>query len=228
MGRARSGAGPFGGVDASLGQQRSRAGHQPRHLGVDQFVEHRPPEFAPGELAVAGPHALGGLGDQRELQQFLQRHQAQFHGVVGVVGVVGDRVGGIDHLRFQQRGRRPAVAAAGGLAIEHLARKVQPRKAGVAGFEQLHDPQRLGVVGEAPRVGQQFVERVLARMAQRWMADIVGQRQGLHQILIEPQRPGERAGDVGHLQRVRETAAVVIAMVAGEDLRLVGQPAEGG
>ena len=125
VGRARSGAGPFGGVDASLGQQRSRAGHQPRHLGVDQFVEHRPPEFAPGELAVAGPHALGGLGDQRELQQFLQRHQAQFHGVVGVVGVVGDRVGGIDHLRFQQRGRRPAVAAAGGLAIEHLARKIK-------------------------------------------------------------------------------------------------------
>ena len=144
------------------------------------------------------------------------------------MGVVSDRVGGIDHLRFQQRGRRPAVAAAGGLAIEHLARKIQPRKAGVAGFEQLHDPQRLRVVVEAPFVCQQFVERVLAGMAQRRMADVVGQRQSLHQILVEPQRPGERAGDVGHLQRVRQTAAVVVAVVAGEDLRFVGQPAEGG
>ena len=60
------------------------------------------------------------------------------------------------------------------------------------------------------------------------MADVVGQGQRLDQIFVESQRPGERSGDARHLQRVREAAAVIVSMVAGEDLGLVGEPSEGG
>ena len=57
------------------------------------------------------------------------------------------------------------------------------------------------------------------------MPQIVGQRQGLDQIFVQSQRPADRAGDRGHLQRVRQPRAMVVAQLAGKDLRLRTQPA---
>src|SRR5690606_16015850 len=39
---------------------------------------------------------------------------------------------------------------------------------------------------------------------------------------------GERAGDLRHLDRVRQPRAVMVAVLGDEDLRLVLQPPEGG
>ena len=50
-------------------------------------------------------------------------------------------------------------------------------------------------------------------MAERRMAEIVGERQRLGQVLVEAERAGERAGDLGHFQRVGEPGAVVVALV---------------
>ena len=54
------------------------------------------------------------------------------------------------------------------------------------------------------------------------------QRQRLGQILVEPERAGQRARDLLHFQGMRQPGAVMIALVEHEDLGLVLQAAEGG
>src|SRR5205823_603855 len=70
------------------------------------------------------------------------------------------------------------------------------------------------------------VQRLLAGMAERRVAKIVRQRHRLAEILVEPQRTAERAGDLRYFQRMRQARAVVIALVIDEDLGLVLQPPE--
>ena len=88
--------------------------------------------------------------------------------------------------------------------------------------------KRLRVVIEAAELPQAFVERALAGVPERRMAEIVGQRQRLGQVLVEPERARERAGDLGDFQRMGEPGAVMIALVVDEHLGLVREPAEGG
>src|SRR5262245_47466043 len=64
-------------------------------------------------------------------------------------------------------------------------------------------------------------------MAEGWMAEIVGKRKRLGQILVGVEVAGERAGDLRHFERVGQTRTVVIAFVIDEDLGLVVEPAEG-
>src|SRR6202012_2507339 len=47
------------------------------------------------------------------------------------------------------------------------------------------------------------------------------------EILVEPKRAADRARDLRHLERMRQSRPVVIALVIDEDLRLVLQPPEG-
>ena len=63
-------------------------------------------------------------------------------------------------------------------------------------------------------------------MGEGRVADIVGQRQSLGQVLIEPQHGGHGARDLRNLNGVRETVAEMIGKAGGEDLGLVFQPAK--
>jgi hypothetical protein len=83
------------------------------------------------------------------------------------------------------------------------------------------------VIEAAERV-EAFVERPLAGMAERRMAEIVGERQRLGQILVESERAGERARHLGDFERVGEPGAVMVALVEDEDLGLVLEPPERG
>src|SRR5262249_2939888 len=62
---------------------------------------------------------------------------------------------------------------------------------------------------------------------ERGMAEVVGERQRLGQILVEPERARERAGNLRDLQRMGQTGAKMIAFVKNEDLGLVREPPEG-
>src|SRR6516165_3823782 len=64
-------------------------------------------------------------------------------------------------------------------------------------------------------------------MAEGRVAEIVGERERLGQVLIKPKPSRHRAGDLGHLEAMGESRAVVIALVIDENLRLVVQPPEG-
>src|SRR4029077_1725795 len=72
------------------------------------------------------------------------------------------------------------------------------------------------------------VERALAGMAERRMAEVVGQRQRLGQIFIDAERAGQRPRHLGDFERMGEPGAVVVALVEHEHLRLVLEASERG
>src|SRR5580692_4924196 len=51
---------------------------------------------------------------------------------------------------------------------------------------------------------------------------------GLGQHLVELERPGDRARDLRHLERMRQPGPIQVALVVDEHLGLVDQPAERG
>src|SRR3984893_3493569 len=75
---------------------------------------------------------------------------------------------------------------------------------------------------------QASIQRPFAGVAEWGMAEVVGKRQGLGQILIEAQLPGQRPRNLRHFQRVSEPGAIMIALMEHENLRLVLQAAERG
>ena len=73
----------------------------------------------------------------------------------------------------------------------------------------------------------ELVERPLAAVAERRVADVARETEGLAQRLVEAQHAGDAAGHLTHLERVAQACAVVIALVVEEDLGLL-EPAERG
>ena len=129
-------------------------------------------------------------------------------------------------------GRVVAVAGQRAVVLDHalqrLPGQVEAVELGVALLQLGDDAQALGVVVEAAVRRHHRLQRVLAGMAERRVAEIVGERQRLGQILVEPQRAADRAGDLRDLQAVGQARAEVVALVIDEDLGLVFEPAERG
>ena len=98
----------------------------------------------------------------------------------------------------------------------------------VAMFEFGDDPQALGIVVEAAVSRHAGVERVLAGMAERRVAEVVAERHRFGEVVVEAERARERPGDFRHLDRMGEPGAEMVALVVDEDLGLVGEAAEGG
>ena len=95
----------------------------------------------------------------------------------------------------------------------------------VALLQLFHETQGVLIVRKAAKISQAFIERVLSSVPERWMADVVQQRQGFDQVLVEPQCAPNRSGDRRHLHRVRQTCAMVVSHLPCKNLGLVGQPA---
>ncbi len=88
--------------------------------------------------------------------------------------------------------------------------------------------ERLGIVVEAAGARHGGVQSALAGMAERRMAEIMGERERLGQVLVDCEGTRESAGDLRDFQAVSKTGAIVIALVIDEDLGLVVEPPEGG
>ncbi len=84
-------------------------------------------------------------------------------------------------------------------AFEGFPREVQSVEGQIFAFERRHDAQRLGVVVEAAVSLHGAIERALAGVAERGMAEVMRQRDRLGQILVEAELAGDRAGDLGDL-----------------------------
>src|SRR5215470_15589209 len=121
-------------------------------------------------------------------------------------------------------GERPVVLDQ---PFEGVPGEVEPVESRVAAFEPGNHREGLGIVIEAAVVGQTAVKRALAGVTERRMAEVVRERGGLGEILVETERTGERAGDLGHLKRMREPRAVMVALVEHKHLSLVSEPPEG-
>ena len=206
------------------------------------------------ERRVAVAHAFQHAARQRQRLQHVERQQAGPQPVVDVVRVVGDVVGdggalGLDageggevqvvqFVVVADRLRQGAVQARAGRVrqravvldqpLQRLPGQVQTVELGIAPLQPRHDPQRLCVVVEAAPVRHLLVERILAGMAERRVAEIVDERNGLGQILVDLQSAGQSTRDLRHLDRVGQPRAVMVALMGDKDLCLVFQPAEGG
>ena len=74
--------------------------------------------------------------------------------------------------------------------------------------------------------GHQRVEHALTGVAERRVPEVVAERNGLGQFLVQLQHLRDGPRDLRHLERVRQTGPVVIAGGCEEHLRLVLQPPE--
>ena len=201
--------------------------------------------------------ALAHLGEdrarQRHFLQHVERQQAGAQPVVDVMRVVGDIVGDRcalcfdacvaveleieqlaevqDRLRDRAFGGICVAPVSGPLCLTRPSsvsqREVQPVEIGIAPLKPRYDPQRLGIVVEAAPLLHLLVERVLAGVAERRVAEIVHQRHRLGEVLVAAQRSRQGSRDLRHLDRMGEPRPVVIALIGDEDLRLVLQPAKG-
>src|ERR1035441_3057360 len=131
------------------------------------------------------------------------------HRIVDVVIDVGDAVHQADDLALQRRRLRGAP----GVADDPVAHRHRQIQAQPLALQRVDDAQRVLVVaeGRSEALPQAAINTVLADVTEWWMAEIVTEADRLHQILVELQRPGDRARYLGHLQRVREPRAVMIA-----------------
>lgn len=97
----------------------------------------------------------------------------------------------------------------------------------IGAFDPHQRAQSLRVMIETAVPGAGIVERLLPRMAEWRMADIMRQAKCFGQILVQPQGAGKDAADLGNLETVGQAGPVMIAVRRDEDLRLGFQPAEG-
>jgi hypothetical protein len=152
---------------------------------------------------------------ERHRAQIVDGEEPGAEPVVDVVGVIGDvvRDGGalgfgaregvepevLDRVVFENGARNAGLGIAGGglpcpveerpvvldEAFEGLPSQVQAVVFGVAGLEAGDDAQRLRVVVEAPIGRHAIVKGILARVAEGGVAEVVGERERLGQVLVE-------------------------------------------
>ena len=111
-------------------------------------------------------------------------------------------------------------------ALERFPTEVEPIEIRIGIFELRHDADRVGVVVEAARIGECGAERVLARMAERRMAEIVREAERLGQILVEAERARHRSPDLRDFEAVGEPNPIMVAIRRDEHLCLVPEAAE--
>src|SRR5262249_2418550 len=182
--------------------------------GLDEVVDERVDAARPGR------------SEQLDLaaRQLGRAEHPCAHGVVDVVVDVGHPVDEAHDLALQRV--RLTFAGVGEDAVANLGGQVE---ASAVALEGVDDPEGMLVVAkaEAGALTQDGVERLLARVAEGRMAEVVAESDRLGQVLVQPQRPRDRTGDAGRLERMREPRPVVIATRVDEDLRLVLESSEG-
>ena len=202
---------------------------------------------------MAGVEISPELGEHRDVLQRSEAKQIGAQSIIDIVSVIGDVVGNGGSLRFGA-GLAPQHEVVGGSKLVNRGGKVSPEGISVAvgqraivlddtfqgfpseietiklritSFDPCDDTQCLGVVIEPTKRLQTAIERALAGMAERRVPEVVGERQGLGEILVKAERASKRAGDLGDFKGVSEPGAVMITLVKHEDLGLVLEPTEG-
>src|SRR5262245_690711 len=100
--------------------------------------------------------------------------------------------------------------------------KVQSVEVSIATFKVGNHGKGLSIVIKPAKSLEAIIERPLPRMSEGRVTEVVPERGGFGQILVECQRAGERPRYLGYFQSVGQTGAVVIPLVIDEDLGLVG------
>ncbi len=235
----------FGRCRMGLGDAHPRFAERIADHGTNQAADKFAGKARGLDARMLGADRRTGRTDERQAVEIVQSEKPGAQPVVEIVRVVGDIVGKCRDLRLgagkrvefeivagdvfgdrrrQRRKQRPVVLDD---TFEAFPGQVQAVEADMPAFELRQNAQRLRVVVE-PAIGRHGgVQRLLARMAETGVAEIVGKRHAFGQVLVQPERAGERAGDLRHLERMGQARAEMIALVRNEDLRLVLESPEG-
>jgi len=114
--------------------------------------------------------------------------------------------------------------------LAHLVGQVEPAHPRRAPFQLIEHTQPVAVVLEAVGVAvppHQRPQSLLAGVAEGRVPDVMGEGDGLDQVLVRPQGSGEGLGDLGNGDGVGQPGAVEVAGVVQEDLGAVLEPPEG-
>ncbi len=212
--------------------------------GLDDIGDEQAHQVADHAVAFhivqVGTAPVEGLAQdlpQGDAFQHLRKDQAGTQPVVEVVRGVSQLVGNVADLRLEVASqRRVEIPRVRDVilrlmfddAFARLPGQVEAGEFRVALLKFGDDAQRLLVVVEPAEILHQPVERDLAGVSKRRVSEVVRQADGLDQVLVGAQRPGQGAADLRHLQRMGESGAEIVALVVDEYLRLVFQAAEGG
>ena len=151
-------------------------------------------------------------------------------GVIKVMIDIGDDVGEADYLAFQGAGQfgfilGNDIVIAFGMADDTVTDLEGEIEALAIVFEEVNNPQAMEVVFKSTRM--QLVEGGFAGMAKRGVTEIVAEGDGLSQGFVETEGRGDGPGDLGHLQHMGQSGAVMIASRGEKDLGFVFETAEG-
>ena len=149
--------------------------------------------------------------------------------------VVRNAIHGIDDEGFEKR--RAEIAELGPFRRVHsirmaderfanLVRQVQTREFGIAFFEFIDAAKAVKIVVETAVVEQAGMQRVLARVSEGGMADVVGKGNRFGEVFVQPKPTGHGTGDLGDFERVRESSSVMVVDRRDEDLRLPRHPSK--
>ena len=81
---------------------------------------------------------------------------------------------------------------------------------------------------EAAKRGHFDVERLFAGVTKGGMAEVVSQRQGFCEVLVETECAADRSRNLRYLEAMGQPGAIMVPLMIDEDLRLVGQPPKRG
>src|SRR5262245_39196581 len=115
-----------------------------------------------------------------------------------------------------------------GQALQRLVAQIKSIEACILALKPRHHPEALRIVVKPTEGCGCRRQSSLARVAKGRVAQIVSQGERLGQILVEPKHAGHSAGDLRHLQTMREARSIVVPLMEYEHLRLVGEASEGG
>ena len=134
---------------------------------------------------------------------------------------------GVHALRLLGLRAGPGVL---GARVEGGPGEVQPDRTPVLverlGLEPGQQPQGLGIALETAAVLAELRQHPLAVVAERRVAEVVGQRRRLRDVGVATQRPGQVARDLGHLEAVGQPVADEVVGAGPDHLGLRGQPPE--
>ena len=198
------------------------------------------------QLAVSGLYSGKDRADLRQIGNGIETEQSCAKRIVEIMRQIGDVVGQVGKLRLGrtmraklklqgriERGNRRAdgrTVSDRAIMLDHTFQRfpgeVQPVKGGIALFKCRDHANSLLVMIEPAEIPHRGLKRVFASMAERGVAQIVGERHRLGKIVIQAKRTRHRPRDLRNLDGMRHAGAEIVTLVIDENLRLVFQPSE--
>ncbi len=228
-----------------LFQRGARRFHE---IGDDR-VDHRAHGFvdhpAARDFSIAPRGSSGNLivvdAEQFRRAQFVFGQQPGAETVVDVVIVIGDLVGDVCELRLESwlqaleepnahiaESTRVAFRAMLQDSLAGFERQVQPGEIRILFFELVGNSQRLQVVLKSAIGLHAAIQRILTRVPEGRMTEIMREADCLDQLLIQTEAARDGSTDLCDLERVCQPRAVMIALVVDEYLSLVHEATKRG